>query len=179
MESYVWSIQNRKFTYNMDLIFPHLLLLYFTFSLVAVDYWSYGVLLFELLVGKSPFHKNTGSQMDMFKRIVMVKYEFPSNKKAVTDDARDLVSKLIVRQQAKRLGNLAQGHVDIRLHPWFAKSNCPYKKLIKREIKAPWIPPIHDPLDSSNFDDHSHFEKQPDYGGLPLSEEEQAIFKGF
>ena len=111
----------------------------------------------------------------MFKRIVMVKFDFPA---VVNDDAKDLIQNLLVRRQADRLGNLLQGPVDIRMHPWFKNSQCHYKKLLKKELPAPWVPDVKDPLDASNFDDYSSIEKQVDHS-RPLAMEEQAFFEGF
>jgi serine/threonine protein kinase len=141
----------------------------------AVDYWSFGVMLYELLVGRSPFKKPRSSDMDMFKRVVMVQYEFPA---FVSDNGQDLVKKLLVRRMPDRLGMLSRGHYDVRDHPWFAESGCHYKKLLKKELTPPWLPQVKDPLDSSNFDDFSRDEREVDRGAL-LSKEEQAIFAGF
>jgi protein kinase A len=141
----------------------------------GVDYWSFGVLLYELLVGRSPFFISGSKQMEMFKRIVMVKFDCPP---LVNDDAKDLIQNLLVRRQADRLGNLLRGPVDIRMHPWFKKSQCHYEKLLKKQLPAPWVPDVKDPLDSSNFDDYSSIEKQVDHT-RSLTMEEQAFFEGF
>ena len=142
----------------------------------GVDYWSFGVLLFELLVGVSPFHDPRGTNMEMFKRIVLVDYKLP--KQLQGNNAGDLVQKLLVRKVPDRLGMLSHRHYDIRDHPWFSESGCPYKKLLKKELTPPWRPNVKNPLDSSNFDDFSHLEREG-RGGAPLSAEEQAAFEGF
>jgi protein kinase A len=58
----------------------------------AVDYWSYGVLVYELLVGKSPFYQRGSSQVDMFKRIVKVEYLCPD---FVPPSAADMIQRLL------------------------------------------------------------------------------------
>lgn len=140
----------------------------------AADYWSFGVLMFELLVGHSPFHLSGTDQISLFKRIVMVKYQIPD---IVSDDAKIVIQKLLVRRQAERLGNLRHGHICVQHEPWFKPID--FKKLGKKELKAPWIPKISDPLDSSHFDDYSREERGSPTYDKELEPEEQDLFKNF
>jgi CRP-like cAMP-binding protein len=141
----------------------------------AVDYWAFGVVIYELLVGHSPFYIRGSSEMDMFKRIVLVKYEIPSY---VDDSAKILIQKLLVRRQSSRLGNLANGYRDIKQHQWFVESGISFKHIIRKETEAPWKPQIKDPFDASNFGDMTAFENEREVGRR-LTREEQEIFRGF
>jgi len=141
----------------------------------AVDYWAYGVVIYELFVGHSPFYKRGSSQVDMFKRIVLVKYDIPD---FVDGLGGDLIQKLLVRKQRKRLGNLANGYLDVKRHPWFEESGIKYKKILRKKAEAPWIPEVKNPLDASNFDDMSSYERERD-SYRPLTKEEHEIFRGF
>ena len=134
----------------------------------AVDYWSFGVLIYEMLVGRSPFFSYGSDQVSMFKRIVMVKYSCPSS---VNDAAKDLIKKLLTRRQASRIGNLSRGYVDVKEHPWF--SSLDWDKLNEREIKAPFVPKIKNALDSSYFEDFSREEREKDRSRPPSSKEQQ------
>lgn len=73
-----------------------------------VDLWSLGVLCYEFLVGKPPFEA-VGHQ-DTYRRISRVDLRFPSH---VSEDAKDLVSKLLQKNPNDRLPLLA-----VRQHPW-------------------------------------------------------------
>lgn len=139
----------------------------------AVDYWSFGVLIYEMLAGRSPFYHHGTDQVSLFKRIVMVKYSCPSS---VNDDAKDLIKQLLVRRQASRLGNLSRGYLDIKEHPWFKTMN--WDKLMNYKLQAPWVPTLKNPLDASHFDDFSREERERETG-RPLTASEQALFKDF
>ncbi len=141
----------------------------------AVDYWSFGVLVYEALVGETPFYIQGSDQMSLFRRIIMVKYDFPA-RQTVSDEGKDLIEKLLVRRPVIRFGNRARGHLDVRDHPWFQKIN--FKKLLKKEVKAPWVPKITAPLDSSHFDDYKSAERKQ-RPGKPLTREEQELFRNF
>jgi len=141
----------------------------------GVDYWAFGILIYEMLVGQSPFYCN--DQMRLFKKIVQGKFAYPSSR-PVSKAADDLIQRLLQRHQSKRLGNLKGGHVDVQKHPWF--SDMDLKKLLKRELRAPWKPQIKDALDASNFDDYSSMEREESSGRKPkLSSKEQAVFREF
>jgi CRP-like cAMP-binding protein len=142
----------------------------------AVDYWAFGVIVYELLVGHTPFYQRGSSQMDMFKRIVLVVYETPD---FVSDSARTMIEKLLVRKQSLRLGNLANGCLDIKDQPWFRESGINFRNILSKSVQAPWKPPIHDPLDASNFDDMSVYEHERSSRQRQLTREEQELFKGF
>merc|ERR1712194_927091 len=59
----------------------------------GVDYWAFGVLIYEMLAGRSPFYSYGTDQVSLFKRIVQVKYAFPPGK-VVNEVAQDLIQRL-------------------------------------------------------------------------------------
>jgi len=139
----------------------------------AVDYWSYGVLVYELLVGQSPFYRPKTSQMDMFKRIVLMKYDFP---KCVDDRAASLIEKLLVRRPSNRLGNLARGYLDIKSHVWFQLEGIDFKKIVKKEMEAPWKP---EPKDLVGGKSGRIDNGDGDFYGKRLTKAEQDLFRNF
>jgi protein kinase A len=141
----------------------------------GVDYWAFGVLIYEMLVGRSPFYTYGSDQVSLFKRIVQVKYGYPDG--IVNDLAQDLITRLIVRRQANRYGCLARGDMDIRDHPWFAVIDT--EKLLSKKIPAPWVPKIRDPLDTSHFDSYRHVENEPSGGKSHLTAHQQELFRDF
>jgi hypothetical protein len=126
-----------------------------------------------MLVGQSPFYLYGTDQVSLFKRIVTVKYYCPSY---VSDDAKDVICKLLTRRQASRLGNLSRGHLDVKEHPWF--KTLDFEKLNAKTLKTPWTPQLSNPLDARNFDDFSSVEKEKN-NFQPLSEKEQKEFLAF
>merc|ERR1719276_273156 len=142
----------------------------------GVDYWALGVLIYEMLVGRSPFYSYGTDQVSLFKRIVQVKYSFPPGG-IVNEMAQDLIQRLIVRRQANRFGCLARGDMDIRDHSWFNVIDV--DKLLHKKVPAPWVPRIKDPLDASHFDSYRHVENEPPSNKPHLSAGQQAQFEEF
>ncbi|CAL1687154.1 unnamed protein product [Lasius platythorax] len=78
----------------------------------TVDFWSVGVLCYECLVGKPPFYATSNDET--YVNIKKLRYTFPS---FVSEDARDLISKLIVTEPDRRLD------MDgVLMHPWIVKN---------------------------------------------------------
>jgi serine/threonine protein kinase/CRP-like cAMP-binding protein len=140
----------------------------------AVDWWSFGILVYELLVGVTPFYEKRISQSDLFKRIVRNKYEMPD---VLSDPAKDLIYRLLVRKQGARLGHLSRGHRDIKDHEWFNKIN--FRQLVRKELPAPWVPRINNPLDLSHFDNFRHTEHDQQTPKTHSSKLEQDLFQDF
>ncbi|KAL4157041.1 hypothetical protein PRNP1_006067 [Phytophthora ramorum] len=101
----------------------------------AVDYWSLGVLIFEMLAGYTPFfHANRKRN---FQNIVKLPLRFPSE---FSDDARSLLRGLICRNPAKRLGSGPCGAQEIMDHPFFGQVD--WEKLYKRDVPVPFKPVV-------------------------------------
>uniref|UniRef100_A0A7N6AEW6 Protein kinase C n=1 Tax=Anabas testudineus TaxID=64144 RepID=A0A7N6AEW6_ANATE len=107
----------------------------------SVDWWSFGVLLYEMLIGQSPFHGR--DEEELFQSI---RTDNPVYPRWLTKDAKDILVKLFVREPEERLG--VKG--NIRQHKFF--SNTDWDALEQRQVPAPFKPTITSPSDCSNFD---------------------------
>ncbi|TMW66433.1 hypothetical protein Poli38472_004198 [Pythium oligandrum] len=114
----------------------------------GVDYWALGVLIYEMVVGYSPFAgANQADQMQICRNIVKETVQYPP---WVSESCRDLISKLLERDQTKRMGITHGGARTIRAHPWFAAVN--WDNMYKKKDTAPYKPRLADPFDTSKFD---------------------------
>ena len=112
----------------------------------SADWWSYGILLYEMLYGIPPFYsKNTEK---MFELITKAKLKFPQ-KIEVSDDAKDLIKKLLVKNQDLRLG-CEGGFEEIKKHSFF--KGFDFKALEEKKLEAPFIPTLRGSIDVTNFD---------------------------
>jgi serine/threonine protein kinase/CRP-like cAMP-binding protein len=141
----------------------------------AVDFWAFGIVCYELLVGKNPFHDHGAKQMYIFKRIVRLDFDFPEY---VDDAAKNLIQGLLVRQPSKRLGNLSKGYLDIKRHDWFQENGVKFKQIRRKEVPAPWVPDTRDPISFNLLQQmmSMDFDEAP---SRHLSRTEQEIFKDF
>jgi tRNA A-37 threonylcarbamoyl transferase component Bud32 len=112
----------------------------------SADWWSYGILLYEMLYGIPPFYsKNTEK---MFELITKAKLKFPQ-KIEVSDDAKDLIKNLLVKNQDLRLG-CEGGFEEIKKHSFF--KGFDFKALEEKKLEAPFIPTLRGSIDVTNFD---------------------------
>ncbi len=81
-----------------------------------MDWWTFGVLLFEMLFGRAPFKGD--SREEIFRAITDEKLRFPDDV-AVSKEAKKLIRALLTPDAKKRLGS-QNGASDIKSHPFFA-----------------------------------------------------------
>jgi len=142
----------------------------------GADYWSLGCLMYEMILGQTPFYDHNIDQITLFKRIVHGRYRFPSH--SFSREAQDLISGMLANKLTQRLGCLAQAERDIKDHPFMEDIN--WGKLGKRMMKAPWVPQLRDPLDASCFESWDHLDDKETTGDYKqLSKKEQDIFVDF
>ncbi|SCU87522.1 LADA_0E04500g1_1 [Lachancea dasiensis] len=116
----------------------------------SVDWWSFGILIFEMLAGYTPFYDS--NTMKTYENILNAQLQFPPFFHA---DVQDLLTQLITRDLSKRLGNLQNGTDDVKNHAWF--SEVVWEKLLCRNIETPYEPPIQ-----SGQGDTSQYDRYPE-----------------
>jgi len=110
----------------------------------GVDWWTLGVLIYEMLASVSPFYAS--DPLMMYRNIVRGKYKTP---KYFSDEVADMVKALLCRRATKRLGVIAGGASTIRKHPWFV--GIDWDAMARNRYNAPFVPKVNSPRDFSNF----------------------------
>ncbi|XP_026174393.1 cGMP-dependent protein kinase 2 [Mastacembelus armatus] len=115
----------------------------------AVDFWSLGVLIFELLVGSPPF--SSSEPQKIYAKILDGVLKYPPY---LSEAAKSIISKLCRPRPGQRLGNTKNGIKDVRHHRWFSSMN--WHKLRMGQLNAPTVRLIRKGPCYINFDRFPH-----------------------
>ncbi|KAI8885670.1 kinase-like protein [Backusella circina FSU 941] len=135
----------------------------------AVDWWSLGILIFEMLAGYPPFYDD--DHLKLYEKILQGKIRWPTYFDA---NAKDLLQHLLTSDLSRRYGNLKNGANDIKNHPWF--NGVDFDRVGARQIRAPYIPSIKGDGDASHFDKYPETTEQY---GVPCSDPHREKFPDF
>ncbi|KAL4095603.1 hypothetical protein PRIC1_008977 [Phytophthora ramorum] len=127
----------------------------------AIDWWSLGTLMYEMLTGWPPFFDRNIEQM--CTKIMKSPLKFPAHF-GLSSEVKSLISALLERDPTYRIGSRpGAGVEDIKNHVFF--SSIDWKLLEQRGVKPPFKPRVRSPTDIQNFD--REFTKElPDHGFL-------------
>ncbi|KAG7314979.1 hypothetical protein KOW79_022282 [Hemibagrus wyckioides] len=138
----------------------------------SADWWSYGVLMFEMLTGMLPFQGK--DRKDTMTMILKAKLGMPSY---LSSEAQSLLRNLFKRNPGNRLGAGPDGVEEIKRHQFFATID--WNKLFRREVKPPFKPAIGRPDDTVYFDSEFTAKTPRDSPGVPPSANAHQLFRGF
>ncbi|KAJ9076443.1 hypothetical protein DSO57_1026110 [Entomophthora muscae] len=141
----------------------------------AVDWWSLGILFYEMLVGYTPFHASTDHEI--YERVIQGNVEFPPH---VSSGAASLIDALLIRDPRHRLGG-ELGAKEVVQYPYFEGVDWDaYKEL---RVPAPFVPsaPSPDEPDSSEFRffDESFLSMDPSVSPCPSVASSSCSFASF
>nr|XP_034191005.1 serine/threonine-protein kinase N isoform X4 [Osmia lignaria] len=141
----------------------------------AVDWWGLGVLIFEMLVGESPFPGD--DEEEVFDSIVNDEVRYP---RFLSLEAIAIMRRLLRKNPDRRLGSSERDAEDVKKQAFFR--HIAWDDLLLRRVKPPFVPVIHSVEDVSNFDEEFTSEKPqltPPKDPRPLNDLEQMLFKDF
>ncbi|XP_069686325.1 serine/threonine-protein kinase N isoform X3 [Periplaneta americana] len=141
----------------------------------AVDWWGLGVLIFEMLVGESPFPGD--DEEEVFDSIVNDEVRYP---RFLSLEAIAIMRRLLRKNPERRLGSSERDAEDVKKQAFFR--TIQWDELLLRRVKPPFVPTVHSVEDVSNFDEEFTSEKPqltPPKDPRPLTDDEQTLFKDF
>lgn len=139
----------------------------------AVDWWAFGVLTYEMLLGQSPFRGD--DEDEIFDAIIEDEPLYPIT---MPRDAVSLLQKLLTRDPVRRLGASEEDAEEIKRHQFFSDVN--FDDVYNKRIPPPYFPKIGNATDTSNFD-QEFTREQPTLTPVhtQLTAKDQAEFAGF
>ncbi|XP_070973607.1 ribosomal protein S6 kinase alpha-2 [Oncorhynchus clarkii lewisi] len=138
----------------------------------SADWWSFGVLMFEMLTGSLPFQGK--DRKETMVLILKAKLGMPQ---FLSPEVQSLIRALFKRNPANRLGAGPDGVEEIKRHHFFG--NIDWNKLYRREIKPPFKPAVGRPEDTFHFDPEFTSRTPTDSPGIPPSDNTHQLFRGF
>ena len=111
------------------------------------DWWSFGIMIFEMLCGIPPFYNENIEYMYQLIKQASIKFPKCLN---LSEDAKNLILRLLVVNPKQRLG-AQSGLSEIKKHNFFAAID--FDRLEKKLIPAPFVPKISFDTDTQNFDE--------------------------
>uniref|UniRef100_A0A096LXI9 protein kinase C n=1 Tax=Poecilia formosa TaxID=48698 RepID=A0A096LXI9_POEFO len=141
----------------------------------AVDWWGLGVLVYEMLVGESPFPGD--DEEEVFDSIVNDEVRYP---RFLSTEAIGIMRRLLRRNPERRLGSGEKDAEDVKKQPFFRGMD--WDALLQRKVPPPFVPTIVGKEDVSNFDAEFTAEAPaltPPRERRAISRKEQDYFKDF
>uniref|UniRef100_A0A8C7UUI0 Protein kinase N2a n=1 Tax=Oncorhynchus mykiss TaxID=8022 RepID=A0A8C7UUI0_ONCMY len=141
----------------------------------AVDWWGLGVLVFEMLVGESPFPGD--DEEEVFDSIVNDEVRYP---RFLSTEAISIMRRLLRRSPERRLGAGERDAEEVKKHLFFR--NMDWNGILSKKVKPPFVPTIQNSNDVSNFDNEFTSEAPiltPPREPRALSKNEQDMFSDF
>ncbi|KAM5173119.1 serine/threonine-protein kinase N1-like [Mantella aurantiaca] len=141
----------------------------------AVDWWGFGVLIYEMMVGESPFPGD--EEEEVFDSIVNDEVRYP---RFLSAEAIAIMRRLLRRNPDRRLGSGERDAEDVKKQPFFKELD--FEALLDRRLPPPFTPCVKGPHDISNFDPEFTSEGPeltPPREPRLITPKEQNMFKGF
>uniref|UniRef100_A0A8C9SP36 protein kinase C n=1 Tax=Scleropages formosus TaxID=113540 RepID=A0A8C9SP36_SCLFO len=141
----------------------------------AVDWWGTGVLIFEMLVGESPFPGD--SEEEVFDSIVNDEVRYP---RFLSPESVSIIQKLLRKNPERRLGAGERDAQEVKGHKFFQEID--WVAMLAKKMKPPFLPSIRDATDISNFDGeftHQRPVLTPPQSPYFLTADQQRIFMDF
>ncbi|KNC96196.1 AGC protein kinase [Spizellomyces punctatus DAOM BR117] len=146
----------------------------------ATDWWSLGIVLYEMLVGDVPY----GRDPDPYLTVTLIATTALTLPDTLSQPGRDLVKRLLHPVPRERLGSW-HGSEDVKCHGWF-RSIKTWRGVVQRNLEPPWVPDVDWEvaacienrllaLRAGNSDD---MERKKE-AGLEVVDEYADLFKGF
>lgn len=111
----------------------------------SVDWWALGVLMYQMLLGKSPFHGN--DEDEVYDAILSDEPLYPIH---MPRDSVSILQQLLTRDPSKRLGSGIKDAEEIMSHPYFA--NISFEDLLNLRVEPPYKPELDSPTDVRYFE---------------------------
>lgn len=111
----------------------------------AVDWWAFGILLYEMLLGQAPFRGD--DEDEIFDAILEDDPLYPIQ---MPRDSVSLLQRLLTRDPARRLGAGPNDADDVKAHPFFRDVN--WDDLINKRVPPPFCPTLRHASDTEWFD---------------------------